>query len=197
MFVLGLTGQTGAGKSTVAELFSQNDVPVINADIVAREVISESKQCLADIALEYGIEVLGANGDLNRKKLSEIVFNDREKLRRLNIITFPYIIAKLNVIVSEYRSLNTSLVVLDAPLLFESGANKLCDKVIAILSDKDIRLNRILIRDRLSDQQARSRINAQPPEDFYVNQADFVVRNDKTPNSLALAIAKIMEQLEI
>ncbi len=197
MFVLGLTGQTGAGKSTVAELFLQNDVPVIDADIVAREVISESKQCLADIALEYGIEVLGANGDLNRKKLSEIVFNDREKLRRLNVITFPYIIAKLNVIVSEYRSLNTSLVVLDAPLLFESGANKLCDKVIAILSDKDIRLNRILIRDRLSDQQARSRINAQPPEDFYVNQADFVVRNDKTPNSLALAIAKIMEQLEI
>ena len=88
--IIGLTGQTGAGKSTVSKTLSSRGIPVIDCDLVAREVVDNEKELLADLAIEYGIGILNQDGTLNRRKLGSIVFADREKLDKLNEIIFPY-----------------------------------------------------------------------------------------------------------
>ncbi len=196
-FILGLTGQTGAGKSTVARFFKENNIPIIDADQIAHSVINDEKQCLADIVLEYGIFVLYANGTLNRKKLAKIVFSDKDKLKRLNQITFPYIIAKIKSTIDQHKKSGESLVVLDAPLMYESGADKLCSTVIAVIADADIRMNRILIRDRLTDDEARNRINSQHQDDFYRSRADHILINDGSIKELAVSLNNLLSSLEM
>ena len=93
--IIGLTGQTGAGKSTLSGMFAGRGVPVINADAVARETMEHSRACLMDLVLEFSTEVIHPDATLNREKLAEICFSDRAKLKRLNEITYPYIIAAI------------------------------------------------------------------------------------------------------
>lgn len=191
--VVGLTGQTGAGKSTVCEVFRDRNIPVIDADIVARDVVDEGKKCLADLALEFSIEILNIDGTLNRDKFASIVFTDRNKLKKLNSIIFPYIVEEISDRIKEYRKTNEKLVILDAPTLFESGTDKFCDLVISVTAPETERLNRIIIRDRLTDTQARNRINAQHDEDFYSEHSDYVLNNASGLDSLKFKTLELMD----
>ena len=128
--VLGLTGQTGAGKSTLCQYLQQKGCAVIDADQVARNVVEKGSACIADIVLEFGVEYLTVDGNLNRRKLGESVFTDKAKLKKLNDIMFPYIINNIKDKIAEAKEAADGIILLDAPTLFESGCDKFCDKVI-------------------------------------------------------------------
>ncbi|MEG0899159.1 MAG: dephospho-CoA kinase [Oscillospiraceae bacterium] len=195
-YVLGLTGQTGAGKSTVREILAQRNLPVIDADTVAKEVINDSKQCLADLAIEFSVSILNDNGSLNREKLADIVFSDKSKLKRLNIITFPYIRGKIKELLIEQARKAVPLIIIDAPTLFESGCDKLCSGILSITAPEKDRLNRIILRDRISDKQARQRIISQNVEEFYTSRSDYVIINNKDIDELKFNTFKVLEMVE-
>lgn len=194
--VIGITGQTGGGKSTACNVVRDMGYPVIDADKISRDVVSEGQQCLADLALEFSITILNVDGTLNRQKLASIVFSSPEKLLRLNQIIFPYITEEICAQIQKLEDEGKhKLVVLDAPTLFESGCNKICDAVISVIAPQNVRLNRIVIRDRLTDEQARARISAQQEDQYYISRSNFVIVNDQGKDYLCERVKKIFQSI--
>lgn len=193
--VVGLTGQTGAGKSSVSATIRSQGLTVIDCDEVSRIVTAEGKSCLADLALEFGIGILNADGTLNRKRLGGIVFNDKQKLERLNEIIFPHIIDYLSERIDELEKEKTQVVVLDAPTLFESGMDVQCDTIISVIAPLQQRLNRIVVRDHLTDEEARSRINSQHDDDYYISRSQQVIINDGDEKELRIKTLELINLL--
>ncbi|MBR5559143.1 MAG: dephospho-CoA kinase [Oscillospiraceae bacterium] len=194
--VLGLTGQTGAGKSTVCRMLqNEQNICVVDADQIARQVVTTGTDCLMEIVLHFSIIVLNEDGTLNRKKLAEIVFNDRDQLKELNRITFPHIVAGIKAEIKAGLQNGNSIVILDAPLLFESKADQLCDSILAVLADTDTRKQRIMQRDGLTEQEAEARIGSQHDDAFYLSRADHIIRNDGDATSLRLQVMELLEKL--
>lgn len=194
--VLGLTGQTGAGKSTVCRMLqSEQGVCVVDADRIAREVVTSGTDCLAELVLHFSIIILNEDGTLNRKKLAEIVFNDRSQLKELNKITFPYILQGIREKIDEGRRSGCDIVILDAPLLFESRADSLCDRILAVVAPAELRKQRIMARDGLSQQEAEARMGSQHEDDFYTDRAQHIIRNDGDSTALRLQVVELLDSL--
>ena len=193
--IIGLTGQTGAGKSTVSRMFASNGFEVIDCDEVCHEVLREEKQLIAELALEFGVGILDVDGNLNRRRLGAIVFNDRYRLDRLNRIIFPYIGKRVMHMVSQLQKRGCGIVVLDAPTLFESGLDAECDEIVSVIAPVDLRLNRIMVRDHLTDTEARSRIASQHDDAFYTERSTYTLNNDSDYTTLRLATLAVVEQL--
>lgn len=185
ILVAGLTGQTGAGKSSVAAILRAENLAVIDADDVSRYVVIHNKALLMELTINFGVTILNADGTLNRKRLGNIVFGDKEKLKKLNKIIFPFIITEIMRRIDDLRGIGERLVILDAPTLFESGADKVCDMIAVVTAPLDERLNRIVIRDRLSDEEARARVRSQPEVEFYTERADYIIENDGSEGDLS------------
>lgn len=188
-YVLGLTGGTGAGKSLISAILQKKGAKIIDADKLSREITKEGGIALGEIDKAFPGVI--KNGMLDRKALGRIVFSDKEKLLILNEITHKYIIK----LTKEEIEASKGLIVLDAPLLFEAGEDKLCDKVIFVDADDEIRLARIMKRDNLSIDDARARINAR---DLAVIKAkcDFVILNDGDAEKLEKEIADIVSNCD-
>lgn len=196
MKIIGLTGQTGAGKSSVCGVIRSQGIPVIDADQVSRDVVAAEKDCVADLALAFSVAILNADGTLNRKRLAAVVFSDKERLRRLNSIIFPYIIREINRRVEALRTSGRhQMAVLDAPTLFESGCDAICDRVISVIAAENERLNRIIIRDRLTDEEARNRISSQHPDRFYISRSQYVIENNGSTDEIRIKTLELLEQL--
>ncbi|MBE6907908.1 MAG: dephospho-CoA kinase [Ruminococcaceae bacterium] len=194
--VVGLTGQSGAGKSTLSRMFADHGYEVINADAVAREAMETSNLCLSDLVLEFSTEVIHPDATLNREKLAAICFGDKSKLRRLNEITFPYIIEAITHKLKDAEKRGVPFLVLDAPTLFESGLDKECDLVVAVIAREETRMARIISRDHMTEEAAARRIKAQNGDDFYSSRADEVLYNDEDVDALRLAFIELCERLE-
>lgn len=171
--VIGLTGPTGSGKSKVSEYLKTKGFLIINSDEIVKNLYFNCNECIDTINKHF--EGVVENNIVNKKNLASIVFDDKNLLSKLCEIVNPYI---LNKIKFELDNKSYGNVILDAPTLFESGAYKFCDYSLAILSEKQIRLRRILNRDSISYSNAIRRIDAQPKDDFYIKQADEVVFNN-------------------
>ena len=191
--VIGLPGQTGAGKSTVGESLLRRGMAWVDADAIAHDVADNEKVCLADLALEFTIDILNVDGTLNRKKLADIVFHDKAKL---NEIIFPYIIRAIEAELVRLQEEGHRYIVLDAPTLFESGCDRYCDVIISVVADEQLRLQRIMSRDGLTYAEAEARIQAQHRESYYVRRSDFVIENNDTVDSLCLKLAEVMTRIE-
>lgn len=178
VMVVGLTGQTGAGKSTVSKVFEANGFAVINADHVARNVVEKGSRCLAEIEDFFGRNVINSDGTLNRKALAAIVFSDHSKLEMLNTITYPYITSSILKKIRMHASRDEKLILLDAPTLFESRADDFCEIIISVLADHDIRQTRIISRDGLTAEQAQKRMNSQLDEEFFGSHSDYIIHNN-------------------
>lgn len=194
--VIGVTGPTGAGKSTVCNILRNwTGVSVIDCDRVARQVTEKGTLCLLDIAVEFSPSVISADGTLNRKKLGQLVFSDPEKLTRLNAIIFPYILERLREEIADAEKRGAKAIFLDAPTLFESGADALCEKILAVTSAPEKRLTRIMQRDSLSPQGAADRMASQPDADFYLARADYQIQNNDDTAALRLAVMELQNRL--
>ncbi len=172
--IIGITGPSGAGKSTVSALFKESGAHIIDADIVAREVVTLGKPALDEIKKEWPEAVV--DGVLDRRVMARIAFSDESELHKLNSITHKYIIEEIK---DEIKKSAATLFVIDAIALFESELKSMCDVTIAVIAKKDTRISRIMARDNLTRDAAESRINAQKSDDFYIDNADFTIYNDE------------------
>ncbi len=175
MRIIGLTGGSGTGKGTFAALLRDKGAGWVDADAVYRTLCAQNRKMLAALDAAFG-GVLDENGALDRPKLARIVFADPAKLRKLNEITLPYIRAAS---LDEMRAQgDCPFVLYDAPTLFEAGADDLCERIIGVLADTEVRVQRIMARDGLDEAAARARIGAQPDADFYRARCDYIVENN-------------------
>lgn len=184
MIVLGLTGQSGAGKSYICDILRNAGIPCLDTDRVARDVCGAGMPCLAELQNAFGDGILLPDGTLNRKALGKIVFSDREKLLLLNSITHKYIRAETEQWLDTYRRAGAAIAVVDAPVLFESGFDAMCDCTAAVIAPLDIRIARILRRDGISEAEARARLASQHDDEYFLNRCDYIIRNgheDPTP----------------
>lgn len=191
MVVIGLTGGSGSGKSTVAMLMRQKGIDVIDADIIGREVVEKGKPALDEIVNEFGKDVLLSSGELDRKKLASIVFTDRGELKKLNEITHKYI---TEIVKQRLLEKTSDISAIDAAVLKESGIIDMCDHVIAVIAEKDVRIKRIMERDGISQKAACDRINSQEPDAKYVQYADFVI-NNSGDESLEVLLDDILHEI--
>lgn len=178
--VIGLTGSIGTGKSTVAKMFKQLGIPVIDADEIARLVVEPGKEAYEKIVETFGEDILQKDRTLDRKKLGAIVFNDEEKRKQLNGIVHPAIRKEMLRQRDKYLQQHVPCVVLDIPLLYESKLEHFVDKVIVVKTSPVVQLERILARDDLSKEEALKRINAQIDVAKKAEWADAVIDNDGT-----------------
>lgn len=187
MIKLGLTGPTGAGKTTVAHLLEQNGIPLVDADAIARTVTEKGSPVLSALADTFGKDILFPDGSLDRRALAAVAFSSKENTEKLNAVTHPAILARIRRALADATG---DAVVLDAPLLFETGLDALCDHTAAIVADEAVRLARITARDGISEEAAKKRMAVQPDTAFYAARADILLYNngDKTPAALAAAL---------
>ncbi len=172
----GLTGQTGAGKTLISEEFERCGFKVLNCDILARRVLEPQTECFFKIKELF--PQFFENDKFNRKKAAELLFNDRELLKRYNAAIFPYINALIEGEIERLEKSGAEFILLDAPTLFEAGADKLCDVTIAAAADESIRIERIIRRDGISERAARDRAKNQHSEEFFRAHADIVIENN-------------------
>lgn len=195
MMTVGLTGQSGSGKTTVSEIFKNSGFKVINADKAAASVMEKDHPCLAETVNAFGKNILDPDETLNRKKLAEIVFSDRKKLDRLNSITYPYINKTVLEMLNTYEKNRIKFVLLDAPTLFESGEDKFCDIIISVISDKQLLTERIIRRDGISREAAVRRLAGQNTEEFFRQHSDYVIINNSTAEMLILRTKEIIKEI--
>ncbi len=173
--LLGLTGKTGAGKSTVSRYLKDKGAYIIDGDIVAREVLIDNEPLLNKLSENFGNDIL-ENGALNRKKLAQKAFSTSKNTALLNSIMHPAINEKIQTEVNEaFKTRN--VVIVDAAAIIESGYADTCDKLIVVTAPEEIRKERIIKRDNISETDAQIRINGQKSDDFYLNKADYVIKN--------------------
>ncbi len=177
MKIIGLTGQTGAGKSTVAKALEKSGYYHIDADRVARDVINADKGVIVALSREYGADIVLPDGTVDRKLLAKRAFSSKQNTERLSEITHPTVVKYIRDIISQKEKENIPGVTVDAIGLFESGLSKICDTNICVVAPEEIRLDRIIKRDKISLESARQRISAQKSEDFFLANADRVVKN--------------------
>lgn len=178
MFLVAVTGGIATGKSTVTKVFRDAGVPVVDADEIAREIVQPGKPAWKKIRAEFGETVFRENGELNRNALSQVIFNDKEKRGALNQITHPEIHRIMYSQVIKYFFLGHNFVVLDLPLLFETGV--MLDyiyKIITVTCEEDIQLTRLMDRNGLSEADAKKRIFAQMSLDEKCEKSHYVIEN--------------------
>ncbi len=175
MKIIGLTGGSGAGKGVVAQIMCGRGAGLVDADAIYRRLCATDKEMLSELDGEF-CGVLTDSGTLDRPKLAATVFSDAGKLCRLNEITFPYIrrAAQEEIRLQE----SCPIVLLDAPTLFETGADSMCSDTVGVLADLEIRASRIMSRDNLSFEAAHARLAAQPADSFYIRRCGHILVNN-------------------
>ena len=174
MRIFGLTGGSGTGKTTVGEIFKEYGIYVVRADESARRVEAKGTQCYDELVTMFGICILQENGEIDRRKLAKIVFEDKKKLKTLNRITHHYI--KYD-IMRELSEVNNKFAAIDGAVIIGSPVEKLCEFIVAVEAPYEERVKRIIERDGRTADEAKARIAAQPDDDFYREHAQFVIEN--------------------
>ncbi|MCI0763933.1 dephospho-CoA kinase [Bacillus sp. TL12] len=188
--VIGLTGGIASGKSTVSQMFREMNIPVIDADIIAREVVEQGKEAYKEIVEVFGEEILQADGELNRPKLGSIVFHNEEKRLHLNKIVHPAVRKEMNAHKDMYIKEDVQAIVLDIPLLFESKLTELVDQILVVAVAPSTQLERLMKRNGFIEEEAKARIDSQMSLAEKVTLANKVIYNDGT-------IAETKAQLQL
>lgn len=175
--IVGLTGQTGAGKTTACDVFSKSGFGIINCDKLAREVCHIASPCLNELVEEFSSSIINDDMSLNRKALGKIVFSNSAALKRLNDITHPHILTKITAVI-DTLSKEYSVIIVDAPTLFESGADRLCDMIVSVIASEDVTVPRIMERDFVDEASAKRRLKSQHDADFFKAHSDLIVQNN-------------------
>ena len=188
--IIGLTGPTGAGKSNLCDTAKQLGFTVIDCDKSARKATEKNSDGLNELCKVFGSEILNSDKTLNRKALARIAFSSQEKTELLNKTIFPFI---KKIVLEEA---NSDLVLFDAPTLFESGLNSECFKTVAVLADTNIRLSRILERDNISEDDALLRINAGKDDNYYKDNADYILFNNGDEAEYIYEFINVVESIK-
>lgn len=184
MKIIGLTGGIGSGKSTVAQLFVEEGFPLIDADVIAREVVAAGQPALQELADVFGADILEPSGELNRQLLAQRAFVDRETTDKLNAITHPRIQQRTQELFDEYRAKDVEAVIYDMPLLVDNGLDRAMDWVIVVDVAADERVRRVVEYRGLDEEDAQRRVKAQIPDGLRLAAADSVIDNNAAIENL-------------
>lgn len=197
MKILGITGPSGSGKTTLCSLIQKNyNAFIIDADNVAKGLSSNTEtEYFKEMVNLFGNEVLKNDGSLNRKEIARIIYNDNEKRKKLNLLTFKYVVDDIGKQIKDVQDSNYSYIAIDVPLLYEAKMEKICDKVIAVIAEDKEKILRICMRDNISEELARQRLHIQNDNEFFVKKADFVIHNDGTIDKLEKSLKEIIEKI--
>ncbi len=177
MLIIGVTGGSGCGKSTVSELFCELGAETIDADTVYHDLLNNSDALMRELKKRFP-EAVTSTSRLDRRRLAEIVFSDSTALADLNTIAHKFVLEDIERRISEFYRRNAQYLCIDAIALFESGLSSMCDVTVGVLAPRDARISRIISRDGIDTMAAGARINAQPADDFYIDKCDYIIMND-------------------
>ncbi len=194
--IIGITGGIGTGKTTVAEYLAEKGYLVISADKVAREIVEPGSPALEDLAREFGNEIIREDGSLDRQKLAALAFADKYKKKRLDELTHGRIIeimmerarAYINFQAYHFPDEKTPIVFMEVPLLFESGMDKMVDKIWVIDAPMDVRMSRIRLRDGLTMEDIKKRLEYQLDSMERRKMADLILENDGDKEDLYMSV---------
>lgn len=178
MRIIGITGNSGSGKSTVSKMISENyEAKIIDADKIAKEMTMNNGEYLQAIKQTFGEDVIKDN-TLDRKKLADIVFSNKTEKEKLDSLTFEYVVRRIKEEIKKAQlKSDIKYIVLDVPLLFESKLNEVCNYTIGVTAPKIEKIKRICKRDKISEEKALQRLNSQPDDEFFIQKCDFIIQN--------------------
>jgi dephospho-CoA kinase len=192
--IVGLTGGIATGKSESAKYLQELGVYCIDADLISTELTKKGLPAFNDLVKKFGENILLSDGSLNRKKLGDIIFSNKQAKVEVEKILHAYIISRINEIVlaEKYKH---SLIIINAPLLFEVGLDRICDKIVMVWTSYKIEANRLAVRDTLNLIEVKRRIQSQMPIEKKMELADFVIDNSGTKQKLKNNIISLYKLL--
>jgi dephospho-CoA kinase len=195
--VLGLTGGIATGKSTVAKMFIDANIPLIDTDKIARSLLDKGTETYDEIIKFFTDDILLTNNEINRKKLGRIIFANAQKRKKLNDIVHPKVKEIVETELVKYQKLDKQVVVIDVPLLFETNYHHIVDKTIVVYTTPQEQLKRLIERDIITKEYAQMKINAQMSLGDKVDMADYVIDNSFSILNTKKDFNKILEDLEV
>lgn len=193
MKVIGLTGGIACGKSSVGAILRKLGVKVIDADEIAHRIYLPGTSGFTEVIREFGSDILDTDGQINRKRLGEIVFQSPKARAKLEEITHPAIIQEVNDLIRAAKSENCPLLVVEVPLLFEAGLEEMFDYIWVVSARPDVQLKRLMQRNHLTPEQATARLSAQLPLSKKEGKADVIVYNNNELYHLEDEIKRLLE----
>lgn len=186
--ILGLTGGIATGKSTVSKLFAKEGITVLDSDLIAHDLMKKDREAYKKIVSHFKEDILDEEKEIDRRKLSKIVFNNYDELKHLNRIVHPLV---RKFILSYIRKSEEKLIVLDVPLLFEAKFDEICDKILVVSCSYEKQIKRIMERNNITEKEAVLRINSQMPLNKKISKASFVIDNSYTLSDLEKEFSKL------
>lgn len=190
--LIGLTGGIATGKSSVSQLIRMHGIPVLDADLIARQVVEPQTKGLEKLSAYFGESILQSNGTLNRQALAKRIFDNPLEREKLNQLLHPLIESEMD---QQIDKLNASIIVLDIPLLFETDFIKKVDQTLVVYTPKYVQLKRLMKRDHIGEAEAMKRIMAQQDIEVKRNKADHVIDNSGTIKETEIQVIKWLKQL--
>ncbi|WP_461206300.1 dephospho-CoA kinase [Clostridium sp. DL1XJH146] len=196
MIKIGLTGGIGSGKSTVSSMIREIDIPVIDADIISREVMNIYPEIKLSIERLFGINFFDNEGNLIRRKLGNYIFANKEKKELLEKIIIPYINKEINLRIIKHKNNGDRLVVIDAPTLIEQDMQKDMDTTILVWVPMEIQIERVMIRDSLNRENTINRIKSQMLLDDKKEVVDYIINNSEDLVQTKIQLNRILDEIK-
>lgn len=176
MKIVGITGLIASGKSTLSSYLKSQGYKIVDADAISRDITKKDRIGYTKVVEEFGRDILSSNGEIDRAKLSNIVFNDKNSLKKLNDTLHPLIFQEIDRQLDLYK--DEKILFLDAPLLFEAKLDKKCDEVILVFCDEEVQISRIQKRDNKDYDSAKKIIDSQIAKEFKIEKSDYIIDNN-------------------
>ncbi len=194
MKIIGIVGTSGSGKSTICDILNKEpNVTIIDADQIAKRLSKKGTLYFNSIVECFGAYVIDEQGELKRHELAKIIFEDDKKREELNQLTFIYVVDEIKRMITMSKAKDT--IIIDAPLLFESNLNQICDLVIGVIAPDETKIERIMKRDGIDKELAQKRLNIQKDNDFIKDNADYIIENTKDLVHLKQQLEDIIEEI--
>jgi dephospho-CoA kinase len=193
--VIGLTGGIACGKSTVSRMLAERAARIIDADVIAREVVRPGKEAWSLIVERFGRDILLASNEIDRVKLGRIVFSDEQARLDLNAIVHPAVRQRMRQLTQEAQEEGIALIVLDIPLLYESKLTHMVEKVVVVYCSPEQQLTRLMERNGFTEEEAKQRISAQMSVEEKKKRADYVIDNSGTLKETEAQVDELVETL--
>lgn len=193
--ILGLTGPSGSGKSTFCKYLTDCGFACVDADEIARQALMPGSGCVFQLKAVFGDDIADSDGVVNRSLLASRAFSSKQGTRALNDITHPWVFLRALKQIKQLAEQGERLIVFDAPVLFESNSDVMCDMIASVIADRQKRLKRIMSRDNISEELANKRFAAQQSDEFYISKSDFIINGAGDEPYLKQTALEIKEKL--
>lgn len=193
--VYGITGGMGAGKTAVTSILKEHGFVVLDADEISREVEAKDSPLLRILVKEFGIDIIAEDGELDRRKLADIAFADKEKTNRLNDLVQTAVVVNAAIKISELEIASDKVIFFDVPMLFEAGWHKYCGQVWVVTAPEETRIERVAARDGLTFEQIRARMRLQMSDEEKIARADVVINNSGNYDELRAQVENLIKNL--